>query len=99
MNGEKVAYFSDLPPAIYEYGWVRSGRTLPPQGEYPDGSPARSPCLARQDDLPEEGREPLRICIRVGILAPTTSHLLIIMNPSKNFGLAAFISQADGRGR
>ena len=102
MNGEKVAYFSDLPAGTYEYvdaGFASEEDVAALKEKYPDGLAGKIALVSRGKMTYQKKVENLYDLHPAGILVynnvPVGS--LIIMNLTTQDLPAAFISQADGQ--
>ena len=102
MNGEKVAYFSDLPAGIYEYvdaGFASEEDTAALKEKYPDGLTGKIALVSRGNMTYQKKVENLYDLHPAGILVYNNVSVgsLIIMNLTTQDVPAAFISQADGQ--
>ena len=102
MNGEKVAYFSDLPAGIYEYvdaGFASEEDAAALKEKYPDGLTGKIALVSRGNMTYQKKVENLYDLHPAGILVYNNVSVgsLIIMNLTTQDVPAAFISQADGQ--
>ena len=102
MNGEKVAYFSDLPAGTYEYvdaGFASEEDVAALKEKYPDGLAGKIALVSRGKMTYQKKVENLYDLHPVGILVYNNVSVgsLIIMNLTTQDLPAAFISQADGQ--
>ena len=102
MNGEKVAYFSDLPAGTYEYvdaGFASEEDVAALKEKYPDGLAAKIALVSRGKMTYQKKVENLYDLHPAGILVYNNVSVgsLIIMNLTTQDMPAAFISQADGQ--
>ncbi len=102
MNGEKVAYFSDLPAGTYEYvdaGFASEEDLAALKEKYPDGLAGKIALVSRGKMTYQKKVENLYDLHPAGILVYNNVSVgsLIIMNLTTQDMPAAFISQADGQ--
>ncbi len=102
MNGEKVAYFSDLPAGTYEYvdaGFASEEDVAALKEKYPDGLADKIALVSRGKMTYQKKVENLYDLHPAGILVYNNVSVgsLIIMNLTTQDLPAAFISQADGQ--
>ena len=102
MNGEKVAYFSDLPAGTYEYvdaGFASEEDVAALKEKYPDGLVGKIALVSRGKMTYQKKVENLYDLHPAGILVYNNVSVgsLIIMNLTTQDLPAAFISQADGQ--
>ncbi len=102
MNGEKVAYFSDLPAGTYEYvdaGFASEEDAAALKEKYPDGLAGKIALVSRGKMTYQKKVENLYDLHPAGILVYNNVSVgsLIIMNLTTQDLPAAFISQADGQ--
>ena len=102
MNGEKVAYFSDLPAGTYEYvdaGFASEEDAAALKEKYPDGLAGKIALVSRGKMTYQKKVENLYDLHPAGILVYNNVSVgsLIIMNLTTQDMPAAFISQADGQ--
>jgi len=102
MNGEKVAYFSDLPAGTYEYvdaGFASEEDVAALKEKYPDGLGGKIALVSRGKMTYQKKVENLYDLHPAGILVYNNVSVgsLIIMNLTTQDLPAAFISQADGQ--
>ena len=102
MNGEKVAYFSDLPAGTYEYvdaGYASEEDVAALKEKYPDGLAGKIALVSRGKMTYQKKVENLYDLHPAGILVYNNVSVgsLIIMNLTTQDLPAAFISQADGQ--
>ena len=102
MNGEKVAYFSDLPAGTYEYvdaGFASEEDVAALKEKYPDGLAGKITLVSRGKMTYQKKVENLYDLHPAGILVYNNVSVgsLIIMNLTTQDLPAAFISQADGQ--
>ena len=102
MNGEKVAYFSDLPAGTYEYvdaGFASEEDVAALKEKYPDGLVGKIALVSRGKMTYQKKVENLYDLHPAGILVYNNVSVgsLIIMNLTTQDMPAAFISQADGQ--
>ena len=102
MNGEKVAYFSDLPAGTYEYvdaGFASEEDVAALKDKYPDGLAGKIALVSRGNMTYQKKVENLYDLHPAGILVYNNVAVgsLIIMNLTTQDVPAAFISQADGQ--
>ena len=102
MNGEKVAYFSDLPAGTYEYvdaGFASEEDVAALKEKYPDGLAGKIALVSRGKMTYQKKVETLYDLHPAGILVYNNVSVgsLIIMNLTTQDLPAAFISQADGQ--
>ena len=101
MNGEKVAYFSDLPAGTYEYvdaGFASEEDAAALAAQYPEGLAGKIALVSRGKMTYQKKVENLYDLHPAGILVYNNVSVgsLIIMNLTTQDVPAAFISQADG---
>ena len=102
MNGEKVAYFSDLLAGTYEYvdaGFASEEDVAALKEKYPDGLAGKIALVSRGKMTYQKKVENLYDLHPAGILVYNNVSVgsLIIMNLTTQDMPAAFISQADGQ--
>ena len=102
MNGEKVAYFSDLPAGIYKYvdaGFASEEDAAALKEKYPDGLTGKIALVSRGNMTYQKKVENLYDLHPAGILVYNNVSVgsLIIMNLTTQDVPAAFISQANGQ--
>ena len=102
MNGEKVAYFSDLPAGTYEYvdaGFASEEDVAALTEKYPDGLTGKIALVSRGNMTYQKKVENLYDLHPAGVLVYNNVSVgsLIIMNLTTQDVHAAFISQADGQ--
>ena len=102
MNGEKVAYFSDLPAGTYEYvdaGFASEEDVAALKEKYPDGLTGKIALVSRGNMTYQKKVENLYDLHPAGVLVYNNVSVgsLIIMNLTTQDVPAAFISQADGQ--
>ena len=102
MNGEKVAYFSDLPAGTYEYvdaGFASEEDAANLKEKYPNGLSGKIALVSRGKMTYQKKVENLYDLHPAGILVYNNVSVgsLIIMNLTTQDLPAAFISQADGQ--
>ena len=102
MNGEKVAYFSDLPAGTYEYvdaGFASEEDAAALTEKYPDGLAGKIALVSRGNMTYQKKVENLYDLHPAGILVYNNVSVgsLIIMNLTTQDVPAAFISQTDGQ--
>ena len=102
MNGEKVAYFSDLPAGTYEYvdaGFASEEDVAALKDKYPDGLAGKIALVSRGNMTYQKKVENLYDLHPAGVLVYNNVSVgsLIIMNLTTQDVPAAFISQADGQ--
>ena len=102
MNGEKVAYFSDLPAGTYEYvdaGFASEEDVAALKEKYPDGLTGKIALVSRGNMTYQKKVENLYDLHPAGVLVYNNVSVgsLIIMNLSTLDTPAAFISQANGQ--
>ena len=102
MNGEKVAYFSDLPAGTYEYvdaGFASEEDVAALKEKYPDGLAGKIALVSRGKMTYQKKVENLYDLHPAGVLVYNNVSVgsLIIMNLTTQDVPAAFISQADGQ--
>ena len=102
MNGEKVAYFSDLPAGTYEYvdaGFASEEDVAALKEKYPDGLAGKIALVSRGKMTYQKKVENLYDLHPAGILVYNNVSVgsLIIMNLTTQDMPAAFISQAEGQ--
>ena len=101
MNGEKVAYFSDLPAGTYEYvdaGFASEEDVAALKEKYPEGLAGKIALVSRGKMTYQKKVENLYDLHPAGVLVYNNVSVgsLIIMNLTTQDVPAAFISQADG---
>ena len=101
MNGEKVAYFSDLPAGTYEYvdaGFASEEDVAALKEKYPEGLAGKIALVSRGKMTYQKKVENLYDLHPTGVLVYNNVSVgsLIIMNLTTQDVPAAFISQADG---
>ena len=102
MNGEKVAYFSDLPAGTYEYvdaGFASEADAEALRKKYPEGLAGKIALVSRGKMTYQKKVENLYDLHPDGVLVYNNVSVgsLIIMNLTTQDVPAAFISQADGQ--
>ena len=102
MNGEKVAYFSDLPAGTYEYvdaGFASEEDAEALRQKYPEGLAGKIALVSRGKMTYQKKVENLYDLHPAGVLVYNNVSVgsLIIMNLTTQDVPAAFISQADGQ--
>ena len=102
MNGEKVAYFSDLPAGTYEYvdaGFASEEDVAALKEKYPDGLAGKIALVSRGKMTYQKKVENLYDLHPAGVIVYNNVSVgsLIIMNLTTQDVPAAFISQADGQ--
>ena len=102
MNGEKVAYFSDLPAGTYEYvdaGFASEEDAANLKEKFPNGLSGKIALVSRGQMTYQKKIENLAPLNPAGILVynNVAGDSLIIMNLTTQDVPAAFISQADGQ--
>ena len=102
MNGEKVAYFSDLPAGTYEYvdaGFASEADAEALWKKYPEGLAGKIALVSRGKMTYQKKVENLYDLHPDGVLVYNNVSVgsLIIMNLTTQDVPAAFISQADGQ--
>ena len=102
LNGEKVAFFSDLPAGTYEYvdaGFASEEDVAALKEKYPDGLAGKIALVSRGKMTYQKKVENLYDLHPAGILVYNNVSVgsLIIMNLTTQDLPAAFISQADGQ--
>ena len=102
MNGEKVAYFSDLPAGTYEYvdaGFASEEDVAALKEKFPNGLSGKIALVSRGKMTYQKKVENLYDLHPAGILVYNNVSVgsLIIMNLTTQDVPAAFISQADGQ--
>ena len=102
MNGEKVAYFSDLPAGTYEYvdaGFASEEDAAALTEKYPDGLAGKIALVSRGNMTYQKKVENLYDLHPAGILVYNNVSVgsLITMNLTTQDVPAAFISQTDGQ--
>ena len=102
MNGEKVAYFSDLPAGTYEYvdaGFASEEDVAALKEKFPNGLSGKIALVSRGKMTYQKKVENLYDLHPAGILVYNNVSVgsLIIMNLTTQDMPAAFISQADGQ--
>ena len=101
MNGEKVAYFSDLSAGTYEYvdaGFASEEDIAALKEKYPEGLAGKIALVSRGKMTYQKKVENLYDLHPAGVLVYNNVSVgsLIIMNLTTQDVPAAFISQADG---
>ena len=101
MNGEKVAYFSDLPAGTYEYvdaGFASEEDVAALKEKFPNGLSGKIALVSRGKMTYQKKVENLFDLHPAGVLVYNNVSVgsLIIMNLTTQDVPAAFISQADG---
>ena len=102
MNGEKVAYFSDLPAGTYEYvdaGFASEEDVAALKKKFPNGLSGKIALVSRGKMTYQKKVENLYDLHPAGVLVYNNVSVgsLIIMNLTTQDVPAAFISQADGQ--
>ena len=102
MNGEKVAYFSDLPAGTYEYvdaGFASEEDVANLKEKFPNGLSGKIALVSRGKMTYQKKVENLYDLHPAGVLVYNNVSVgsLIIMNLTTQDVPAAFISQADGQ--
>ena len=102
MNGEKVAYFSDLPAGTYEYvdgGFASEEDAANLKEKFPNGLSGKIVLVSRGQMTYQKKVENLYDLHPAGVLVynNVAGDSLIIMNLTTQDVSAAFISQADGQ--
>ena len=102
MNGEKVAYFSDLPAGTYEYvdaGFASEEDVATLKEKFPNGLSGKIALVSRGKMTYQKKVENLYDLHPAGVLVYNNVSVgsLIIMNLTTQDVPAAFISQADGQ--
>ena len=102
MNGEKVAYFSDLPAGTYEYvdaGFASEEDVAALKEKFPNGLSGKIALVWRGKMTYQKKVENLYDLHPAGVLVYNNVSVgsLIIMNLTTQDVPAAFISQADGQ--
>ena len=102
MNGEKVAYFSDLPAGTYEYvdaGFASEEDVAALKEKFPNGLSGKIALVSRGKMTYQKKVENLYDLHPTGVLVYNNVSVgsLIIMNLTTQDVPAAFISQADGQ--
>ena len=102
MNGEKVAYFSDLPARTYEYvdaGFASEEDVAALKEKFPNGLSGKIALVSRGKMTYQKKVENLYDLHPAGVLVYNNVSVgsLIIMNLTTQDVPAAFISQADGQ--
>ena len=102
MNGEKVAYFSDLPAGTYEYvdaGFASEEDVAALKEKFPNGLSGKIALVSRGKMTYQKKVENLYDLHPAGVLVYNNVSVgsLIIMNLTAQDVPAAFISQADGQ--
>ena len=102
MNGEKVAYFSDLPAGTYEYvdaGFASEEDAANLKAKFPNGLSGKIALVSRGQMTYQKKVENLYDLHPAGVLVYNNVSVgsLIIMNLTTQDVPAAFISQADGQ--
>ena len=102
MNGEKVAYFSDLPAGTYEYvdaGFASEEDVAALKEKFPNGLSGKIALVSRGQMTYQKKVENLYDLHPAGVLVYNNVSVgsLIIMNLTTQDVPAAFISQADGQ--
>ena len=102
LNGEKVAFFSDLPAGTYEYvdaGFASEEDAGALKAKYPDGLAGKIALVSRGNMTYQKKVENLYDLKPAGIVVYNNVSVgsLIAMNLTTQDMPAAFISQADGQ--
>ena len=102
LNGEKVAFFSDLPAGTYEYvdaGFASEEDAAALKAKYPDGLTGKIALVSRGNMTYQKKVENLYDLKPAGIIVYNNVSVgsLIAMNLTTQDMPAAFISQADGQ--
>ena len=102
MNGEKIAYFSDLPAGTYEYvdaGFASEEDVAALKEKFPNGLSGKIALVSRGKMTYQKKVENLYDLHPAGVLVYNNVSVgsLIIMNLTTQDVPAAFISQADGQ--
>ena len=102
LNGEKVAFFSDLPAGTYEYvdaGFASEEDAAALKAKYPDGLAGKITLVSRGNMTYQKKVENLYDLKPAGIVVYNNVSVgsLIAMNLTTQDMPAAFISQADGQ--
>ncbi|WP_296493696.1 S8 family serine peptidase [uncultured Actinomyces sp.] len=102
MNGEKVAYFSDLPAGTYEYvdaGFASEEDVAALKEKFPNGLSGKIALVSRGKMTYQKKVENLYDLHPAGVIVYNNVSVgsLIIMNLTTQDVPAAFISQADGQ--
>ena len=102
LNGEKVAFFSDLPAGTYEYvdaGFASEEDAAALKAKYPDGLAGKIALVSRGNMTYQKKVENLYDLNPAGIVVYNNVSVgsLIAMNLTTQDMPAAFISQADGQ--
>ena len=102
LNGEKVAFFSDLPAGTYEYvdaGFASEEDVAALKAKYPDGLAGKIALVSRGNMTYQKKVENLYALKPAGIVVYNNVSVgsLIAMNLTTQDMPAAFISQADGQ--
>ncbi len=102
MNGEKVAYFSDLPAGTYEYvdaGFASVEDVAALKEKFPNGLSGKIALVSRGKMTYQKKVENLYDLHPAGVIVYNNVSVgsLIIMNLTTQDVPAAFISQADGQ--
>ena len=102
LNGEKVAFFSDLPAGTYEYvdaGFASEEDVAVLKAKYPDGLAGKIALVSRGNMTYQKKVENLYDLKPAGIVVYNNVSVgsLIAMNLTTQDMPAAFISQADGQ--
>ena len=102
LNGEKVAFFSDLPAGTYEYvdaGFASEEDVAALKAKYPDGLAGKITLVSRGNMTYQKKVENLYDLKPAGIVVYNNVSVgsLIAMNLTTQDMPAAFISQADGQ--
>ena len=102
MNGERVAYFSDLPAGTYEYvdvGFASEEDVAALKEKFPNGLSGKIALVSRGKMTYQKKVENLYDLHPAGVLVYNNVSVgsLIIMNLTTQDVPAAFISQADGQ--
>ena len=102
LNGEKVAFFSDLPAGTYEYvdaGFASEEDAAALKAKYPGGLAGRIALVSRGNMTYQKKVENLYDLKPAGIVVYNNVSVgsLIAMNLTTQDMPAAFISQADGQ--
>ena len=102
LNGEKVAFFSDLPAGTYEYvdaGFASEEDAAALKAKYPNGLAGKIALVSRGNMTYQKKVENLYDLKPAGIIVYNNVSVgsLIAMNLTTQDMPAAFISQADGQ--
>ena len=102
LNGEKVAFFSDLPAGTYEYvdaGFASEEDAAALKAKYPEGLAGKIALVSRGNMTYQKKVENLYDLKPAGIVVYNNVSVgsLIAMNLTTQDMPAAFISQADGQ--